>query len=232
MQGGRVNGKCMSTLYIFLDEGGNFDFSLTGSTYFTLTSVSMLRPFSLHTRLDTYKYDLIEHLIKPRIEMEYFHCADDNTFVRGKVFDLLAAELAPKSVDAVVVEKRKTGPALQPPEKFYPKMLGYLLRYVLENASDDLDELVIITDRIPVNRKRRAVEKALKTVLSDMLPKTTPYRIMHHSSRSHYGLQIADYLNWAILRKWERSDNLAYDKIKSLVRSEFDIFRKGTRHYY
>ena len=222
----------MSTLYIFLDEGGNFDFSPSGSRYFTLTCVSKMRPFSLHTRLDTYKYDLIEYLIRPRIEMEYFHCADDNSFVRAKVFDLLATLLSAHSVDAVVVEKRKTGPALQAPEKFYPKMLGYLLRYVLENSAADLNELVIITDKIPVNKTRRAVEKALKLVLADMLPRTTPYRIMHHSSKAHYGLQVADYLNWAVQRKWEKGDTSSHAKIQHLIRSEYEIFRGGTRFYY
>ncbi len=227
----KVN-RNLSTLYLFLDESGNFDFSKSGSAYFTLTSVSMRRPFALHTKLDTYKYDLIEHLIKPRIEMEYFHCADDNSFVRRKMFELLAMELMASSVDAVIVEKRKTGPALQAVEEFYPKMLGYLLRYVLEKTPDGISELVIITDSIPVNKKRRAVEKALKLVLAKMLPRTTPYKIMHHASRAHYGLQIADYLNWAILRRWERGDDTAYDQIKHLIRSEFDIFRTGTRHYY
>ncbi|MCG3266994.1 DUF3800 domain-containing protein [Yoonia sp. I 8.24] len=222
----------MSTLYIFLDEGGNLDFSNAGTEYFTLTGVSMFRPFKLHTKLDTYKYDLIEKLIKPRIEMEFFHCADDNGYVRKKMFNLLSIELQENSVDSVIVKKRKTGTALQSPEKFYPKMLGYLLRYILENAPTGISELVIITDTIPVNKKRRAVEKALKLVLSAMLPSTTPYKIMHHASRSHYGLQIADYLNWAVFRKWERGDSVAYDQIKKLVRSEFDIFKTGTRNYY
>lgn len=192
----------------------------------------MRRPFTLHTQLDTYKYDLIEHNIQPRIEMEFFHCADDNPFVRQKVFEMLAAILPKQSVDAIVVEKRKTGPALQVPEKFYPQMLGHLLRYVLDTTPNGISELVLITDTIPVNKKRQAVEKALKLVLAEMLPRTTPYKIMHHSSRSHYGLQIADYLNWAILRKWERNDCTAYNQISPLIRSEFDIFRFGKRLYY
>lgn len=163
-------------LYIFLDEGGNFDFSPTGSQYFTLTCVSLYRPFILHTDLDTYKYDLIEHRIVPRIEMEFFHCADDNKHVRDKVFSMLAASVPHDSVDSVVVEKRKTGPALQPPEKFYPKMLGYLLRYAVSKAPHGVGEVVVITDSLPVAKKRKAIEKAVKTVLGSMLPKGTPYK--------------------------------------------------------
>ena len=229
-----MNPACSKahTLYIFLDEGGNLDFSRTGTKYFSLTCVSMHRPFSLHTNLDTYKYDLIEHRIKPRIALEYFHCADDNRHIRERVFALLADKIPARSVDSVVVEKSKTGPALRPPERFYPKMLGYLLRYAIEKAPDEIGELVIITDSIPVKKKRRAVEKALKTTLAEMLPKTIPYRIMHHASKAHYGLQIADYLNWAVLRKWEHGDDTAYRRVRRLIRSEFDIFKSGVRHYY
>jgi len=222
----------LPTLYVFLDEGGNFDFSPSGSKYFTLTCVSLYRPFTLHTDLDTYKYDLIEHRIKPRIDMEYFHCADDNRHVRSKVFSMLAASVPAESVDSVVVEKRKTGPALQPPEKFYPKMLGFLLRYAVEKASQGVGEVAVLTDSLPVAKKRKAIDKAVKTVLADMLPSDTPYRVMHHSSRAHYGLQIADYFNWAIFRKWEHADSNTFKTIQTRVRSEFDIFRTGRRHYY
>ncbi|WP_424943424.1 DUF3800 domain-containing protein [Aliiroseovarius crassostreae] len=222
----------LPTLYIFLDEGGNFDFSAKGSKYFTLTCVSMFRPFKLHTELDTYKYDLIEHRIKPRIEMEYFHCADDNRYVRGKVFSMLSMAVLPQSVDAVVVEKRKTGPALQVPEKFYPKMLGYLLRYAVEQALHAVGEVVVITDSLPMAKKRKSIEKAVKTVLAGMLPAGVPYRVVHHSSRAHYGLQVADYFNWAIYRKWEQGDDKSHKVISSQIRSEFDIFRTGVRYYY
>ncbi len=220
------------TLYIFLDEGGDFNFSKTGTKYFTLTCVSMLRPFSLHTELDTYKYDLIEYRKLPRINMEFFHCADDNKYVRQKVFELLSKGLEVDTVDTVIVEKSKTGPALQKPEQFYPKMLGYVLRYAIENAVDEIGEIVVITDSIPVNKKRKAVEKSLKHILKEMLPKETPYIVMHHASKAHYGLQVADYLNWAVFRKWEHKDTTHYDKLDSLIRSEFDIFRSGRKHYY
>ncbi|WBU61388.1 DUF3800 domain-containing protein [Paracoccus albus] len=227
-----ISTEAAPTLYVFLDEGGNFDFSPSGSEYFTLTSVSMMRPFRLHTFLDTYKYDLLEFRVPPRIDLEYFHCAEDNSHIKERVFQMLADNLPLACADAVVVEKRKTGPALQAPENFYPRMLGYLLRYVVERCPNGIGELVIITDSIPVNRKRRAIEKAVKVTLSQMLPDSTPYRLMHHRSKAHYGLQIADYINWAILRKWERKQLQHHSLIEPLIRSEFDIFRTGRRHYY
>lgn len=222
----------LPSLYIFLDEGGNFDFSDSGTSYFTITCVSLYRPFKLHTALDTYKYNLIEHRIKPRIDLEFFHCAEDNRYIRQNVFAMLAREVPEDSVDAVVIEKRKTGPALQAPEKFYPKMLGYLLRFAIEKATLGVGEVVVITDSLPVARKRRALEKAIKLTLAEMLPDSTPYRVMHHSSRAHYGLQVADYFNWAIFRKWEHGDPKALRLVEAQIRSQFDIFRKGKRLYY
>ena len=163
-------------------------------------------------------------------EQERFHCAEDNAHVRNRVFELISGRLAGVDIDGLVVEKRKTGPALTAESRFYPKMLGYLLKYVLARPSHvKAQEIIIITDTIPVRRRRHAVEKAIKLTLGQMLPKGSRYRILHHNSRSHYGLQVADYCCWAVFRKHERGDSSYFDRIRPAVRSEFDIFQTGTR---
>jgi len=112
-------------------------------------------------------------------------------------------------------------------------MIGYLIRYVLEPKNlRDYTEVIVITDSIPVSRKREAVEKAVKQILSRMLPAGTKYRVLHHASKSCVSLQVADYCSWAIFRKWERGDLRSYDLIRSGMRSEFDIFKFGSRYYY
>lgn len=215
--------------YVFLDEAGNFDFSPTGTRYFVMSSVSTRRPFPLHPPLDDYKHDCLEY----GLNTEFFHCAEDNTHVRSRVFGLIAGHLESQRIDSLVVEKAKTGPALRADEAFYPKMLGYLLRYVVEReVINGIEELIVITDTIPIQKRRKAVEKAIKTVLVDMLPGGVRYRILHHESRSHFGLQVADYCNWAVFRKWERGDTGFYNMIKPALRSEFDIFRTGVTYYY
>ncbi len=219
----------MSTVYIFLDEGGNFDFSRGGTTYFTLTSVTRTRPFLLNAALDDYKYDLLEY----GKNVEYFHASEDNPHVRGEVFDRIVEHTDTLRVDSLIVEKPKTGPALRAEHNFYPKMLGYLLRHVIQReATTTVDEIIVVTDSIPVNKKRKTVEKAVKLVLAEMLPGHTRYRILHHDSKAHYGLQVADYCNWAIYRKWSSGDTLQYDRIKPMICSEFEIFRGGATYYY
>ena len=131
-----------------------------------------------------------------------------------------------------MVDKPKTGPALREDQRFYPEMLGYLLKYVLpRELLLGASQIIVITDRLPVMRKRRAVEKAIQQALADKLP-SIPHRILHHESATHYGLQVADFCNWAVYRKWERGERDAYDAIRPALRSEFDIFERGTRRYY
>lgn len=216
-------------LYIFLDEGGNLDFSGSGTKYFTLTSLSKERPFEAYKVMNELKYDLIE----VETEIEYFHASEDRQAVRNEVFEIIKTHLDQTRLDSLIVEKRKTGPALQAEEKFYPRMLGYLLKYVVNGYDLTMFEKVIVfTDSIPVQRKKKAIQKAIKIFLASVLPAEVTYSICHHASKSNYDLQIADYCNWAVFRKWEGGDARSYDIIRRVVRSEFDIFQKGMKYYY
>ena len=216
-------------LYVFLDEAGNLDFSPNGTKYFVLTSITKERPFQGYQNLTDLKYDLVEF----GLNIEYFHATEDRQAVRGRVFEIIAENLSKMRVDSVVIEKRKTGPALREDMQFYPRMLGYLLKYVLENHDLSLfEEVIVFTDRLPVRKKRSGVEKAVKMTLSNMLPADVSYRVLHHASKSNVELQMADYCNWAIYRKWDRGDERSYEIIASAIKSEFDIFRNGTRCYY
>lgn len=120
-------------LYIFLDESGNFDFSDKGTNHFVLTSIAAYRPFSVYRPLDDYKYDCLRR----GLPTEYFHCVEDNQHVRQNIFQRIEQYLSDFRIDSLVVNKRKTGPALREDRRFYPEMLGYLLCHVIgrENKS-------------------------------------------------------------------------------------------------
>lgn len=221
-----------------MDEGGNFDFSKKGTKYFTLTSITTPRTWrNLYSRLSEEKYNLIEWGLEAST-IEYFHCSEDNRYVRSKVFDILSEEFQNNhiKIDSIVVEKAKTHPVLQSEEEFYSRMLGYLLKYIFSLSffeTADYKEIIVITDKIPINKKRQAVEKAIKEVLSDKLkPLCKKYKILHHNSSSHFALQIVDYCNWAVFRKWESNKDQYYKVIQPFLRSEFNIFEGGNIYYY
>ncbi|MBI5872647.1 MAG: DUF3800 domain-containing protein [Candidatus Omnitrophica bacterium] len=216
-------------LYIFLDEGGNLDFSDTGTKYFTLTALSKIRPFEAYKHLNELKYNLVEQ----GIEIEYFRASEDRQSVRDSVFNIIDRHLDQTRIDSLIVEKRKTGPSLRGEERFYPDMLGYLLLYVINGYDLRLfEKIIVFTDSIPILRKRKAIEKTIKKVLAHKLPAGRVYYIFHHASKSNYDLQIVDYCNWAVYRKWERQDLRSYETIERVVESEFDIFKNGSRYYY
>ena len=215
--------------YIFLDESGNLDFSASGTRYFVLTSVTIQRPFPAYEALDAFRYECIEQ----HTDLEYFHCAEDSRALRAGVFQRIAASLEQMRIDCLIVEKAKTAPAQRADLRFYPEMLGHLLNFVAPQVQPTTaSELMIITDALPIKRRRKAVTKGVRAALSGMLPRGVRYRILHHAARSHYGLQIADYCCWAVFRKWERGDLTHYDQIKRAIRSEFEIFEAGMPHYY
>ena len=191
----------------------------------------MKRPFPGYPQLDDFKHECIETTQLPNLE--YFHCANDRRQVRSRVFNHLLPALGQLRIDALIVEKAKTGPALQPPALFYPRMLGYLLRYVMNREQSPVtSELIVVTDTLPVQKQRKAVTKAIQQSLHNTVPSHMRYRIIHHASKAHYGLQIADYFCWAIYRKWEQADTQHYSSIKQAVMSEFEIFESGVRYYY
>lgn len=216
-------------LYLFLDEGGDLNFSNSGTRYFTLTAVSKERPFSIEPVLLNLKYDLIEF----GLNIEFYHASEDRQAVRDRVFRCIVARPDHVRIDTIVVEKPKTGPSLQIPENFYSRMLGYLLKFIFQGRHvEKFDELIVITDSLPVRAKRKAFEKGIKQTLAQMLPAHVKYRLLHHASKSSMGLQIADYCNWAVFRKWEGKDNRSYELVKNLIRSEFEIFKSGTSFFY
>ncbi|KAB2878973.1 DUF3800 domain-containing protein [bacterium] len=218
-------------LYIFLDEAGNFDFSNKGTAFFTFTSFSLVRPFDAITELVDLKYDIWE---SGGLDLECFHASEDRQMVRDRVFDILRIHLPKCRIDCQIVEKRKTNPTLQIDHaRFYHKILNILLRYVLKCQKTMPDRVIVVSDRIPVEKKRKEIEKATKLTLAEWSRESrVPYILMFHSSKSDLNLQIADYLNWAIFRKWEKKDLRSYDLIKKFISSEYETFGQGTNLYY
>lgn len=111
-------------------------------------------------------------------------------------------------------------------------MRGELIAFLHKLMTGEIvEKVIVITDTIPVNKKRRAIERAARTALHSMLPPEMNYHILHHQSRSHYGLQVADYCCWAIFRKWQTGEKTWYDRIKPAVRSELELFRSQSKYY-
>jgi hypothetical protein len=203
---------------VFLDEGGNLDFSPHGTQYLTLSSISTVRPFYFDGPLMELRYDLIEG----GLDMPRFHAAEDRQVVRDQVFESILSNDGQIHVDSVIVDKTQLPSGMKTVEHLYPGAVTQLLRDLVLPSYDTTlyAEVIVITDTLPVDRRRKAVEKGIKLTLSAALSMGIRYRIYHHPSASCMGLQVADYCNWAIYRKWQSGDVRSHKTIQRLIRHE------------
>lgn len=203
------------TPYVFLDESGDFNFGEQGSAYFVVTAVTMRRPTEMDDALAEYRYERLES----GYDTEYFHCAKDKPAVRDRVFEIIAAHRDRMQIDYLIAGKAKTEFSLRPIARFYPRMVGTLLARVIPGAhTGDGSRAVIITDRIPVKRTRKVVERRVREALPQMVRRGYGYDIRHHESRSHFGLQVADYCCWAIQRERAKGDGRYFRLIEPALR--------------
>lgn len=204
-------------LYVFLDEGGNLDFSSHGTRHFILTSVAKERSLKLHKPLAAFKYALLEK----GINLEYFHASEDNKIVRDRVFNIIRSDLKNLRIDSIIVDKQTVETAIRQGSRFYPRVLGSHLRHLLQYFDlAKFSRVIVITDQIPLAHRRQAVEKSIKLVLKDLLPSNIQYGVFHHDSKSNFDLQVVDYCSWAVYRKWERNEHFYYHLLQKAIKSE------------
>ncbi|MGB9844123.1 MAG: DUF3800 domain-containing protein, partial [Caldisericia bacterium] len=94
------------SLYIFVDEAGNFDFSKKGTKYFVLTSFCSLEPLYNRDKLLFLKYNLWE----TNLELEYFHASEDKNNIRESVFKFINSLNRNIEIDSVIIQKNKANP--------------------------------------------------------------------------------------------------------------------------
>ncbi|MBF2753793.1 MAG: DUF3800 domain-containing protein [Gammaproteobacteria bacterium AqS3] len=237
-----------ATLYIFVDESGDFNFSLTGSEYFILTGVCTLAPLTEREGLAQIRYDLLSS----GRDVECFHASDDKQDVRDRVFAAIKS-YSDFEVHSVIAEKRKADPELyeggilevnsserknikkpKVEEKFYSQICVTLLQFIiarfLEYRSENVTNVVVILDKIFQGKKHEFAKKQIGRHVSEKLGVMS--HIYFHQTKSDINCQIADYCSWAIFVKWSRNEMRPFNKIKSHVKSELDLFKNSDTDYY
>ena len=214
--------------YLYFDEAGNFDFSPNGTSVFVMTCVVMHRPFAFQSALLEVKHDCLQS----GLNLEYFHATEDRQAVRNRVFEAIGGHLDELRAYSVIIRKNRTNPSLRAPHVLYRRTFEWLVRYACPRAASPGDHIVAVTDQIPIDRNRAAFEKALKPYLKQHLPAGASYDLFHHQSKADMNLQVADYISWAVYRKWNAGDLRSYELIRECVRSEGDLFRDGDTEYY
>ena len=229
------------TLYLFIDESGNFDFSPKGTKYFVLTALATFDPLHKREELIRLRYKLLTK----GINQEYFHATEDMQKVRDQVFEILSKIDNTFEIHSVIAQKNKTHSSLykehyKKGDKMITRVTGIglyqivcqtLLQYIFKGKNEKVGNVVVVLGSLFVGDRRKSMLQTLKSFLkSNFLG--TPFEIYSHQSCADLNCQLADYCCWAISIKRERGEERPYKIIKPRIESEFEIFSLGTTEYY
>lgn len=224
-------------LYVFIDEGGDFNFSPSGSKVYTISAVITYSPWELLDEMSALRHRILSGELHPHLSQTYledclcyrFHASEDQQVVRNGFFEIITKMQYIKA-HSIVVKKNLTNPSFRAPAKFYSKVTASLLDYIFKRYQ--YSKLCIFVDRIPINRQKKVFLKAIKTEIKTKQPKKE-FAIFFPPSASNPYLQVSDYINWAIFRKWENNDTRSYELIeKVLGKKELDMFSRGDGYEY
>src|SRR3989338_6591643 len=202
--------------YVFLDESGkpeiyskhgaNLLGKGTASKYLVISAVKVTDKLSL--------------LFSPSYSLNSFHAQTDYPEVRLEFFKWIAECRLDLKITVIVADKLKSYTTLQhDPGRLYATVAGQLLKRSLHNA-ENIE--VIFSRRDSSLKTRERLKKIVDKLRLDFAKKQKiPYQsllVYHHNPHyTHGGLQIADYLAYAIFQVFERKNRYWYEIIKERV---------------
>lgn len=213
------------TLYVFVDESGNFDFSDNGTTHFVLGALATTDPTASARHAQRLKY----RLLGDGHDISSFHASEDKQLVRDEVLRTMA-DLHEVHAHVIYGDKHLAAPNKQSDGSLYTLFGRALIRHVLRVFEDSaIGRIVVVFDRTLTGKKRGAFEQAIKP---DLKASGRPFAVYFQPMASDLNGQMADYLSWAKYVSLERSEHRPWRALGPLDVSDFDIFRRGRIRYY
>ncbi len=218
--------------YLFSDESGDLQFRRASSVtkYFAVGTLlieqdelARLRQVLAQTRDDlAWRSHGLDST---------FHATEDSYQVRDAVFSALGT--INFRVDVTIIEKSKANPSIRPDSPtFFQYAWFYHLKHVAPKILSRDDELLVVAAQLGTKRDRAAFREAIEKVLKQCINFRVKRTLAFWRDESDFGLQAVDYCVWAVMRKWERGDSTYLDRIKNKVKSQYDLFQIGNKHYY
>lgn len=210
----RIEPKDHGTLFLYLDESGNFDFAKTGTPYFIMTCLVSRRPFKACHDLMDYKYDCFEQ----GVTLKKFHACDDNRTTRDAVYSIISNHQNRYAAYSIHVDKNNLPEELKDPGVLYANVFEWIMREVFSKEIDKtIKRVVVVTDDIPKEAKKRQIVKPLKSLIKHYAEQMgVEAKLEHYPSESDFNLQIADYACWAFMRKETGKGDRPYDGIERM----------------
>ena len=218
----------MTRLYIFADEAGDFAFKRGPniSRFFVVCTITTHSCSAANALLD-----LRRELVWEGLKLgEYFHAATDSQGVRNRVFAVLCQQ--DFEIQATIMEKSKAQSQVrQSNHRFYQYGWYYHFKHGMARYIGAASEFVITAASIGTKKGQIVFTDAVNDVVSQTI-RRRQWKTAFWPAGTDPCLQMVDYCTWAIQRKWERDDDRSYALIQNRIVYEYDLWAKGTSHYY
>ncbi len=223
-----LHGATLADKFIFADEAGCFTFNRAQnvSRYFILCTITT-SDCSLVPAL----HELRRKLVWDGASLnDYFHATEDKQATRDAVFEaLLQHEFR---IQATILEKSKAQPQVRASKaRFYKYPWFYHFKHAICKHVDENDRLLVTAASIGNRKEKLTFSNALSDVMAQTLHDGS-WAIDFRPAATDPCIQAADYCAWAIQRKWETGKDQAYNLIKDRITYEYDLWKRGTTHFY
>jgi hypothetical protein len=233
----------MDKQWIFIDESGKPEvFSSNGinlvetkqaSRYLILSAIRTSNQLDLQQgvtkfRLDLMKNKKINNIFSSSYTLDSLHAQIDYPEVKILFYEFINS--LDVKIDVLVVEKLKTFDALRMNSG---KMYGVMSGQLIKDLCHQFQNTEIVFSRKDSKLKlRQELQTEVERVRLEYLekhPKITPNLQLSYYHNPHYthgGLQVADYVSFAIFQVFENNKREYYEIIKSKIGRIQDICNK------
>lgn len=214
-----------STLFVFMDESGDLQFSKKGKQHFVLSAVYTDQPHELAAVMQELKY---EQMKKGSEDLE-FHATNNSIGTRKRVIGSLC-QLEGLRVHSLWIDKAFTHPTLQDEVQLLALFGKAMGKWIHAARSNGYDQIIMTFDSVLTGKKQDAFKKKLAPEL-----KATGknFRLLFQPVKQDLNGQIADYFSWSLFRALESGDTQNYDMLKSSTEwTEFNLFQHGKIRYW
>jgi len=238
-----MNTKIVDYQWLFIDESGKPEvYSSRGenlvsknlsSKYLVRAAIRFEDQLQLQQEITEFRLSLLKDeqlmaLFSSAYTLDSFHAQTDYSEVKER-FYLFINSLQVK-IDVLVVEKSRCfEPLKRNPGKMYGVMAGQLIKNLCHQAKNTE---IIFSRKDSKLKLRQELEAEVERVRLDYLQNHSNLQAnlklnyYHNPHYSHGGLQVADYVAFAVYQVLERNNRKWYELIKNKIGKIQDICNK------
>ena len=198
------------TLFIFIDESGNFDFSDRGTRHFVMAGVIALAPLQTAVVLQAVRY----HLLAQGHDLRQFHASEDRQSVRDAVFASMQ-HMCDVRTHVVHGDKSQMPQHVKSDTALHSLFGGSIVEFAIRtHSSDEYRRAVVIFDQALTKSKQGTFHAVVKPRLKKL---GKPFYLFFQPMIADMNGQLADYVAWSKFVQLERGEQRPWSAVSDAL---------------